>query len=175
MKQNILPLILLALVCAGCPATLKPETMTAQTVILDHEGTADVLVTTFGATDISKAKPIRLTDEGYAQALRSSLERSRVFRRALTDSPGHYQLQATVIQLDEDVFGIDMTASIAVKYVLARTSPKELVWEKTIASSHTSTMRDSVIQITRLERALEGAARKNIGDLIQELALLKLQ
>ncbi len=175
MKQKILPLILLALVCAGCPATLKPETMTSQTVVLDHEGTADVLVTVFGATDISKQKPIRLTDDGYAQALRASLETSKVFRRALSDSPGHYQLQATVVQLDEDIFGINMTASMTIKYVLARTSPKGLVWERTIASSHTATMRDSMIQITRLERALEGAARTNIENLIQELALLKLE
>ena len=30
-------------------------------------------------------------------------------------------------------------------YALARTSPKELVWEKTIASSHTAGMSDSVV------------------------------
>jgi len=175
MNPRLVPLIILAIVCTGCPATLTPTTMTAQSPALDRRGTTDVLVTVFGATDISKTKPIHLTDDGYGQALRDSLEQSRLFRRALSDSVGQYQLQATVIHLDEDIFGINMTASIAVTYVLARTAPKELIWEKTVTTSHTSGMSDSVIQITRLQRATEGAVRKNIEQAIQGIAQFKLE
>jgi hypothetical protein len=175
MKPLIVPLILLALVCAGCPLTLTPEMMKSQVTVLDHRGTADILVTVFGATDISKRKAVQFTDETYAQALRSSLEQSRLFRKALSDSQGHYQLQATVVQLNEYIFGLDMTASMAVSYILARTSPKEPLWEKTINSSHTAGMSDSVISITRLQRATEGAARKNIERALQEIAALRLE
>lgn len=174
MKPLIAPLILLALVCTGCPATLAPETMTVQTMRADRHGTMDVLVTVFGATDISKAKPIHVTDDGYAHALRSSLEQSGVFRKALSDASAPYQLQATVVQLNEDIFGINMTASMTVRYILARTSPKELLWERTITSTHTAGMSDSVISITRLRLATEAASRKNIEQALQDISMLKL-
>jgi len=174
MKPMIAPLILLALLCTGCPATLAPETMTVQTKSSDRRGTMDVLVTVFGATDISRAKPVHVTDDGYAQAIRSSLEQSGVFRKALSETSAPYQLQATVVQLDEDIFGIDMTASMTVRYILARTSPKQLLWERTITSTHTAGMNDSIIQITRLRLATEEAARKNIELAIREIAQLKL-
>jgi hypothetical protein len=54
-------------------------------------------------------------------------------------------------------------------------SPKSLVWEKSISTSHTAGMSDSVISITRIRMATEGAVRKNIELAIQEISRLKLE
>lgn len=168
-------LILVALVCAGCPATLKPETMTAQVSAPVHKSASDVSVAVFGATDISAKKPIHITDEDFTQALASSVESSGLFQKALKDGQGKYQLQATFVQLNEQIFGIDMTASMEVNYILASSAPKKALWEKKIASSFTAGMSDSVISITRLQLATEGAARRNIEQAILEMSKLQLE
>jgi hypothetical protein len=140
-----------------------------------HKSSSDVLVAVFGATNISATKPVHITDEDFAQSLAASIENSGVFRKALRDGLGSYQLQATFVHLDEQIFGLDMTSSMQVGYALARTSPKELVWEKTIATSHTAGMSDSVISITRVQLATEGAARKNIEQVVHEISKLRLE
>ena len=168
-------LILLALVSTGCPATLKPETMIPQVSVPVHKSASDILVAVLGATDVTKLKPIHITDEDFAQALQESIEKSGLFRKALRDVPGKYLLQAFFTQIDEQIFGIDMTASMEVNYTLARMSPKEVLWEKKISSSHTASMSDSLISITRLQLATEGAARKNIEQAIQEISKLQLE
>lgn len=174
MRMSAL-LILLALVCTGCPATLKPETMTAQVTAPIHKSASEIAVAVFGATDISAKKPVHIADEDFTQALVSSIETSGLFRTVLRDTPGKYQLQAMFVQLDEQIFGLDMTASMEINYMLASTTPKKALWEKKIVSSFTAGMSDSVIAITRLQLATEGAARRNIEQAILEISKLQLE
>ncbi len=68
-----------------------------------------------------------------------------------------------------------MTASMEISYALARTSPKGILWEKKISTSHTAGMSDALISIARLQIATEGAARQNIEQAIQEISKLQLQ
>ena len=168
-------LTLLALVCTGCPATLKPETMTPQVSVPVHKSASDILIAVLGATDVTARKPVHINDEDFSQALRESIEKSGLFRKALRDVPGKYQLQAFFTQIDEQIFGIDMTASMEVNYTLARTAPKEVLWKKGISSSYTAGLSESLISITRLQLATEGAARRNIEQAIQEISKLQLE
>ncbi|MBY0247169.1 MAG: hypothetical protein K2Q17_05830 [Nitrospiraceae bacterium] len=164
----------LAILCAGCPSILKPEAMQASIAPPLHRSAGDLLVVVMGATKLSKTKPVQVTDDGFAQALAASIEQSGIFRRVLRDASGHYRLDATVQGLEEDIFGLDMTASMEVSYVLARMSPKGIVWEKKIRTSHTAGMNDSVISITRVRLATEGASRRNIEQALQDISVLKL-
>lgn len=170
----------LAVLCAGCPATVTSEAMRVSLPPSLHRSAGDILVVVTGATEVSKPKPfakalpVHVTDEGFADALAVSLEQSGLFRRVVRDSAGQYQLHATVQRLDEDIIGFDMTASIEVSYVLARMAPKGIVWEKKIRTSHTAGMNDSVISITRVRLATEGASRKNIEQALQDISALKL-
>jgi hypothetical protein len=175
MTQRIILLGILALSCSGCPPIVKTEGMTAQVAGPYRQGTADVLVTVFGAAEHSDRKAVQFTNDRFAQALATSLERSGLFRKAFLDTPGQYQLQANVTDVQEEVLGINLTASMTISYVLARMSPKALVWEKSITSSHTAGIGDSVISITRLQMATEGAARKNIEEVIRDLSMVKLE
>jgi hypothetical protein len=174
MRMNFL-LVLLMLVCAGCPLTIKPETMTSQAVAPVHKSASEIAVAVFGATDISAKKPIHIADEDFTQALVSSIETSGLFRTVLRDASGKYQLQATFVQLDEQIFGLDMTASMEVNYVLASTTPKKVLWEKGISTTHTTAFGESLISATRLRLATEGAARRNVEQAIQEISKLQLE
>jgi hypothetical protein len=84
---------LLTLVCTGCPATLKPETMIAQVPVTVHKSSSDDVIAVFGATDVSARKPIHIMDKDFAQSLHESFEKSGLFKRAATDARATYQLQ----------------------------------------------------------------------------------
>lgn len=168
-------LILLALACAGCPASIKSEAMIPLAPLAAHKSTSDVGIAVIGATDVSARKPIHIMDEDFAQSLRDSFEKSGLFRKAVTDTQAAYQLQAVFVQMDEQIFGLDMTASMEVNYTLASTTPKKVLWKKGISSTHTAAFGESLISITRLQLATEGAARRNIEQAIQEISKLKLE
>ena len=168
-------LILLALVCTGCPLSVKSEAMIPLVPMAVHKSTSDIAIAVLGATDVSAPKPIRISDEDFAQSLRESFEKSGLFRKVVTDTQAAHQLQAVFVQLDEQIFGLDMTASMEVNYTLASTSPKKVLWEKGISTTHTAAFGESLISITRLQLATEGAARRNIEQAIQEISKLKLE
>ena len=168
-------LILLALVCTGCPASIKSEAMIPLVPMPVHKSTSDIAIAVLGATDISAPKPIRISDEDFAQSLRESFGKSGLFRKAVTDTQATYQLQAVFVQMDEQIFGLDMTASMEVNYTLASTTPKKVLWQKGISTTHTAAFGESLISITRLQLATEGAARRNIEQAIQEISKLKLE
>ena len=175
MDRRYLVLILLALSCAGCPATLKPDSMSPSISQSVNHSKSDIAVAVVGATSISLRKPVQITDEDFAQALTSSIEQAGLFAQVARDRSAKYQLQAMFADLDEEIFGLDMSASMQISYALASTSPKRLVWEKKIASSYTATLSDSIISITRLQLATEGAARRNIEQAILEISKLQLE
>jgi len=168
-------LILLALVCTGCPLSVKSEAMLPLVPMAVHKSTSDIAIAVLGATDVSAPKPIHISDEDFTQSLRESFEKSGLFRKVVTDTQAAYQLQAVFVQMDEQIFGLDMTASMEVNYTLASTSPKKVLWEKGVATSHTTAFGESLISATRLRLATEGAARRNIEQAIQEISKLKLE
>lgn len=168
-------LILLALVCTGCPLSVKSEAMIPLVPMAVHKSTSDIAIAVLGATDISAPKPIHISDEDFAQSLRESFEKSGLFRKVVTDPQAAYQLQAVFVQMYEQIFGLDMTASMEVNYTLASTTPKKVLWKKGITSTQTTAFGESVISITRLRLATEGAARRNIEQAIQEISKLGLK
>jgi hypothetical protein len=49
------------------------------------------------------------------------------------------------------------------------------VWHKTITSSYTAPFSAAFVGVTRLRLAMEGAARKNIEQAIQDISQLRLE
>lgn len=168
-------LALLTATSSGCQATPGHVEMQSTMAPALHRSDSDIVTVVMGATALSQTKPVRVTDEDLAEAMKASLERAGLFRRVVDDGPAQYHLHATVQQLEQDIFGMDMTAAIEVSYVLARMSPKGVVWEKTIRTFHTAGMKDGLISLTRIRVATEGASRKNIEQALQEIAALRLE
>ncbi len=110
----------------------------------------------------------QIADEDFAQALRKSIMQSGLFRKALEKGLATYQLHAFIAQINHPIFGMSSTvvASMEVNYTLARTTPKEVLWQKAVVSTFTA---------LSLQSAKEGAARKNIEQAIQEMSQLQLE
>lgn len=175
MKGLVALLILFSLLCTGCPLSIKSEAMIPLVPMPVHKSTSDIAIAVLGATDISAPKQIRISDEDFAQSLRESFEKYGLFRKAVTDTQATYQLQAVFVQMDYDFSGLDLRASIEVNYTLASMAPKKVLWEKGIYSTDKKGYGESLIPATRLQLATEGAARKNIEQVIQEISKLQLE
>ena len=174
-RTSIHLLLAVLLFCAGCASGAKPEAMIAQIHLPVHKSPSNVVVAVLGGRGTSIMGASQISDEDFAQALRRSIEQSGLFAQALTDGLSKYLLQAFIVQVNQPMFGASMTVSMEVNYTLARTEPKQVVWQKAVSSTYTAPFSAAFVGATRLRLANEGAARKNIEQAIQEMYQLQLE
>ena len=79
-----------------------------------------------------------------------------------------------ITQLNKPTFGLSFTVEMEAGWSLTKVSDKSVVMRKAIKSSHTATMSDAAVGVTRLKMAVEGAARNNIAQGLQAIAELNL-
>lgn len=175
MTRSTWALVLFAvLVIGGCASGAKPEAMVPHMNVLVHQSQSDVNVTVVGGKETSMMGASQISDQDFAQALQDSISRSGLFRKVVAGIPAVYRLDAFIVQMNQPMFGASMTVSMEVNYSLARTNPKEVVWQKAVTSTYTAAFSEAFVGVTRLRMANEGAARKNIEQAINEMSNLKL-
>jgi hypothetical protein len=175
MTRSVWPLFLVAaLVVGGCASGAKPEAMLARTSMPVHQSQSDVHVAVIGGKETSAMWVSQISDQDFGQALQDSIIQSGLFRKATTNGPAAYRLDAFIVQINQPMFGASMTVSMEVNYSLARTNPKEVVWQKAVTSTYTAPFSEAFLGATRLRKANEGAARRNIEQAITEISQLRL-
>ena len=167
-------IVLLAWAAVGCASSAKPEAMISVPASAVHQSASDVAVTAIGGKETSAMFISQISNEDFALALRDSFEKAGLFKKALASGPARYALDAFIVQLNQPMFGASMTVSMEVSYTLSRTEPKEVILKKGIFSTYTAAFGEAFVGATRLQMANEGAARKNIEQVIQEISSLKL-
>jgi len=85
-----------------------------------------------------------------------------------------YQLSARIIDQVQPTVGLNMTAALRVRYTLTSRVDAGFHWEKDVSSAHTATLGEALVGAERLNKANEGAVRKNLERLLEELVLLRL-
>jgi len=85
-----------------------------------------------------------------------------------------YQLAARIVDQVQPAVGLNMTAALRVRYTLTSLVDAGFWWEKDVSSAHTATMGDAFMGAERLNKANEGAVRKNLERLLEELVLLRM-
>lgn len=163
--------------CAGCATAARPEAMTAVLHLPVHQSwqsSSTVSVSVVGGSPTSSIGMSQISDEDFAAALQQSIEQSKLFARVLTDGTGDYRLLAFIAQLDHPFIGTSLTVSMEVDYTLSRNQSTQVVWRKAITSSYTAPFSAAFVAATRLRLAMEGAARKNIEQAMQEISQLRL-
>lgn len=113
----------------------------------------------------------KVSDKDFKAALVRALQTAGLL--AADGSSPRYQLDATLLSLQQPMFGLDLKVTCSVRYDLVDAASGRRVFGKTITTPFTATFSDAAIAVTRLRIANEGAVRKNLGELIDEL--LKLQ
>lgn len=174
-RGSVKLLLAMILACAGCASAAKPEAMIAHVNLPVHQSPSAVIVSAMGGRSTSSMGASQISDEDFAEALRQSIEHSRLFAQVLKVGSATYQLQAFIAQINQPLFGGSMTVSMEVNYTLTRYEPKEVIWQKALTSTYTAPFSAAFVGATRLRLANEGAARKNIEQAIQEMSQLRLE
>ena len=154
--------ILIAGLLASCAATTAPSQMAAPSVQISGRTSEKVSVFVSGG----EPGPLKISDEGFAEALRTSIQSSGVFGGVSDQGP--YRLEAFIGTLSQPMMGFSMTVDMKVSYTLRKGG--STVWQRTIDSTHTATPGEAFVGVTRLRMATEGAARENIRQALQALS-----
>jgi hypothetical protein len=161
-------------VLSGCAAPASKESMAVPAAAVSTRFPYSVSVVTRGGADTGAMDSSNIADADLKVAIESSITQTRLFKAVVQGKSGDYDLAVTVFRLTKPSFGASFTVDLEVGWVLTKTSDKSILLRKSIRSAHTASMGDSLVGVTRLRLAVEGAARANITQGLQAIAELNL-
>lgn len=183
MKCPIALLLAAAVVLGGCASGAHKDNMVAGSaatpgqpaapVSYGKKFTRTVVVETRGGAATGAMDSSNISNQDFKSAIEATITRSELFRQ-VGQTAGDYQLTVTITQLSKPSFGASFTVDMEAGWALVRTSDKQVVMRKAIKSTHTATMGDSLVGVTRLRLAVEGAAKNNIDQGLKSIAELSL-
>jgi hypothetical protein len=174
--RNSLPalaLLVAAGILGGCatPATHEGMIPTEYDAPTRHSQT--VSVTVGGGQETSSMGKSQISDEALTKALVEAITKSQVFSKVIEGKGGNYDLNVSIISMEQPTFGLDFTVKMEAGWTLKNASTGAVVWQKAIKSQHTATTSDAFAAVTRLRLANEGAARNNIKQGLAEISRLQ--
>lgn len=175
--KRIGAIVLVAAVAAlaGCAAPAHKENMTvAAPVASSKKMPYSVTVDAKGGAETGAMDSSNVSNADLKAAIESSITQSSLFKSVVQGKAGDYELTVTVTQLTKPMFGASLTVSMETGWALVKTSDKSIVMRKAIRSAHTAGLGDSLVAVTRLRLALEGAVRSNISQGMEAIAALPI-
>jgi hypothetical protein len=115
-----------------------------------------------------------ISNDDLRAAIEKSVTQSALFKEVVQGKNGDYELSVTVARLSKPTFGASFTVDMEAGWSLVKASDKSVVMRKSITSSYTASMGDSLVGVTRLRLAVEGAARNNIKQGLEAIAAMNL-
>ena len=165
-----------AIALGGCATGAHQENMAAPAaapIVVTKKVASSVQVATSGGAGTGAMDSSNISDADLKAAIETSITRSGLFR-SVGATGTDYQLNVNIIQLTKPTFGASFTVDMEAGWTLVRASDKSVLLRKAIKSSHTATMTDSLVGVTRLRLAVEGAAKKNIDEGLKTISGLPL-
>jgi len=172
-QNKIMPLalLLLALGLSACASGAKPGAMlapnTPQTTISANSSLREAVAIgpVSGGRETNPLWVSDVSSSDLAEALRLSL----AVRTMLAIRNERFKLEATMINLQQPMMGIDMTVTSRVRYRLTRLSDNAIVFEREITAPFTAAFSSSFYGVERLKLANEGSIRENISQFLAAL------
>lgn len=158
---------------AGCAAPAEKENMVPYADQLlkmgpqqkIHHKIKNIQVT--GGSDTNPLWTSQVSNTDFQAALYTALDQAKIL-----NDVGNLNLKVRLVALDQPLFGIGMTIHASVEYVINDDNTDKTIFDEIVNSSYTAEMSDSLVGVTRLRLANEGAIRNNIELLIKRLAQL---
>ncbi|QJR11152.1 hypothetical protein DSM104443_02224 [Usitatibacter rugosus] len=167
-------ILAVAAVLAGCASPASRESMAPPPVTVAKKFPLTLTVEAKGGSETGAMDSSNISDADLKAAIESAVTSSGLFKSIVQGKGGDYELTVTVTQLSKPSFGASFTVNLEAGWVLVKASDKSVAMRKSIQSSHTASMGDSLVGVTRLKLAVEGAARANITQGLQAIAALSL-
>lgn len=174
MKKNIISFLTLLSCCivltgCGINASIEPMTYAHQNSEKPKNKNLLHAISVAGVQGGHTINPLlasEISNENFKAALTKSLQHAQLYQKL---APGKYSLKATILRFERPIIGLNFKSNLTVNYKLYKANEEKPVFDKNISSSYVAKVSDSLIGITRLKMANEGAARENIKQLIRDL------
>lgn len=159
---------------AGCAAPAHKENMAAESIASTKKLPYSVRVETHGGSETGVMDSSNVANADLKAAIENSITKANLFRQVVQGSGGDYELTVSITQMSKPVFGASFTVTLETAWSLVKASDKSVAMRKVVKSENTATMGESIVAVTRLRLAVEGAVRKNIAEGLQAIAALPI-
>ncbi|HEY8360477.1 MAG TPA: hypothetical protein VIL30_23735 [Ramlibacter sp.] len=157
------------LALGGCATPAEQANMAAPAVQSGKKLPYTVRVETRGGADTGLTDMSNISDAELKSAIETSIRQSGLFRSVVADG-GDYVLSVSVAGMQRPLFGGAVTVTLDMGWSLMRAGDRSVVLRKGIRTSYTAQMSHSLVGITRMRLAVEGAVRQNISEGLQAIA-----
>lgn len=123
-----------------------------------------------GGEETNAAWTSEISNIAFTNAVKHSLS-----SLGLYSGSGRYKLEINMIKVDQPLFGLDMTVTTHIRYILTDSQTKNVVLDETVVAPYTATVGDAFLGVERLKLANEGSGKENIKGLIEKLSALKIK
>lgn len=163
----------LSIVSLGCASGAQLENMVPDPLKVTHQHPFKVNVRTSGGQETNPMWSSQISDSAFAGAIRKAIQKHGIFQE-VTEAQPDLQLEIKLIQLQQPLFGFDMTVQLHSEWSLSSADASQLLWKKSLNSTHTATVGDAFVAVTRLRLANEGAGKNNIQEGLEALSALEI-
>lgn len=167
-----------AVVLTGCASSAKIDGMT----VADNQAQAlqfdQPLHDNLQLSEVKggqKTNPLwtsEIDGADFRAALSQSLDNAGLLS---TSSDAPYTLRASLLKVEQPLFGLDFEVTTEVEYSLVESASGKEVFREILRTPFTAGVSDAFIAIKRLRLANEGAAKENIAALLKRLSELKVE
>jgi ABC-type uncharacterized transport system auxiliary subunit len=165
---------LTAVLLGGCATQARPHNMAYTGLTAARKHDSSVSITAYLSAEARANCADWITDTAFLEAIAMSLRHAHMFSKVVNGAQADHVLKAEIINFDMPLGAAHMTSQCIAEWTLIRQSNNEIVYRKTIQTTHTATLGDALNGNARLRMANEGAVRRNIEEAILQLSSLTL-
>lgn len=173
-KLNIVLVSIFVLSLYGCASGAKFENMAhTESLGIAYDDSLKNEVKVKPVQGGEETNPL-WTSEISAAAFQKAVKMS-LSSQGLLSEDGRYKLKVILSKVDQPFFGLDLTVTTHVSYILVDTKTNQIIFDEVIVTPHTATFSDAAFGVKRLRLANEGAAKKNIEGLLKKLSAVNIR
>jgi len=166
-------LVFAVLFVGGCASGAASRNMVPKDLAVANIHPYSVLVKVDGGRETSAVGTSQISSPEFQAAIVDSLTTYGMFKAVLTEGITDYKLEAAILNLQQPLFGFDVTVTIETAWKLTDLKDGRAVISENFINSYTATTGDAFAGVTRLRLATEGAARENIRDALKKISGIK--
>lgn len=155
-------LVSVAIALSGCASPASKDAVIAHSMPITQHHQKTVSITTQGGSETGAMDSSNISNGDLAKAIEGSIVENGLFTQVIHGGDSDYLLNVTIVNMSKPMFGASFTVRMEAAWSLTERKTKKVVMRDSIKSSHTATMGQAFIGVTRLRLALEGAVRENI-------------
>jgi len=171
-------LVIVANCLAGCASPASKIAIVAHDLPCTRQHQHTVAIVTQGGGETGTMDFPTISNNDFAKAIEESIIENNLFTQVIngnSENGSDYLLSVSIINMSKPMFGANLTVNMEAGWSLSDLKTKKIFMRKAIKSSHTATMKEAFVGVTRFRFAVEGAIRKNIESGLMAISKLELE